>query len=192
MESSIVKFLSKYIALTEEEISVIESQSLVREYPKGTVLLRAGQYAKECYLVFQGCVRKYYLVDGEEKTTEFFTENQPITPASYIKQAPSEYYLSCTEDCILSAGNSERTQQFLIKFPRFAFLLEKITNDLLVDHQLSFDDFKNLPPEKRYSKLVTERPDLVQRVPQYHLASYLGIKPQSLSRIRKRLMDRKP
>ena len=191
MENNIVSFLSKYITLTEEEIRIIEAHSLIREYPKGTLLLRAGQYAKECFLVFRGCVRKYYLVDGEEKTTEFFTENQPITPASYVKKAPSEYYLSCLEDCILSTGTPEKTQQFAEKYPRFASLIGTISNDLLADQQLSFDDFKNLSPEKRYLKFVEERPDLVYRVPQYHLASYLGIKPQSLSRIRKRLSEKK-
>lgn len=187
MENSLVKFLSQYVTLSEEEVQIIKSHNLIKEYKKHSVLLKEEQLASECYFVLKGCVRSYYLLDGEEKTTAFFTENQAITPVSYIKQVPSSYYLSCLEDCILSIGTPEKTDHFLSKFPKFASLMAKISNELLADNQELFDNFKNLPPEKRYLQLLEKRPDLIERVPQYHLASFLGIKPQSLSRIRKRI-----
>ncbi|AHM62623.1 putative transcriptional regulator, Crp/Fnr family protein [Flammeovirgaceae bacterium 311] len=187
METSLIDFLSQYILLSEEEVQIIKKHNLIQEFKKNTILLKEGQVSTECYLVLKGCIRSYYLLDGEEKTTEFFIENQPVTPVSYIKKIPSEYYLSCMEDCILSIGSPEKTHHFLNEFPKFASLIGTISNDLLANHQMLFDDFKNLPPEKRYLKLIDTRPDLVNRVPQYYLASYLGIKPQSLSRIRKRI-----
>jgi len=191
MEKELVKFLSKYITLSEEEIQIIRENNLIREFKKGTILLTEGQVSNVCYLVLKGCVRSYYIVDGEEKTTEFYTENQPITPVSYTEKTPSEYYLSCLEDCFLSIGTQEKTTRFMKEFPKFAILVGIISNELLAKNQVSFDDFKNLSPEKRYLKLLEKRPDLINRVPQYYLASYLGIKPQSLSRIRKRVVDKK-
>ena len=120
---------------------------------------------------------------------DFFTENDPITPVSYTNQAPSKYYLSCVEPCVISTGTTERTQQFLAKFPRFIPIFLKIGDMLKAEEQESVDDFKQLSPEVRYQKLLETRPDLINRVPQYMIASYLGIQPESLSRIRKRILD---
>ncbi|RMF00615.1 MAG: hypothetical protein D6772_06145 [Bacteroidetes bacterium] len=122
---------------------------------------------------------------------EFYTENDPIAPVSYIKQEPSKYYLSCVEPCVISTGTEERTQRFLQEFPRFVPIFVKIGDSLAAKRQVSFDDFKSFPPEVRYQKLLETRPDLVKRVPQYMIASYLGIQPESLSRIRKRMSPEK-
>lgn len=88
MEKEILKYLSKYIALTEDEVKIIIDLNLVRMFKKGTILLREGEVSKVCYMVLSGCVRSYYLVDGEEKTTAFYTEHQPITSVSYVKELP--------------------------------------------------------------------------------------------------------
>lgn len=185
----IVEFIGKYKSLTKEDIEIIRASNIIKPYTKGSFLLKADQIAKECFLLLKGCVRSYYLIGGDDKTTELFTENEAITPVSYYDGKPSEYFIECLEDCVLSTSSEERTQEFLAKFPQYAPLFIQIGNDIMAKKHQSFDEFRNLPPDKRYLKLVELRPDLVQRVPQYHIASYLGIKPQSLSRIRKRLAD---
>lgn len=189
MDEELIKFLSNYISLSEEEAKVFTEYHLVKKYPKGTILLEEGQLAKECYFVLDGCVRTYYSVDGEEKNTAFYMERQPITPVSYIKEKPSEYYVSCLEDCILSVCNDETTEELLEKFPNLKPVLAQISNDLLAENRITADDFKKLSPEEHYLKLLKTKPKLCNRIPQYHLASYLGIKPESLSRIRKRIRD---
>ena len=83
MERDLIDFLSKYTVLSEEDIQIIKDQNLIKEYKKNTILLSEGQVSKECYLVLKGCLRSFYLIDGEEKTTAFYTENQPVTPVSY-------------------------------------------------------------------------------------------------------------
>ena len=135
----------------------------------------------------EGCIRSYYLEDGDEKTTEFYTELETINPVSYIKKEPSEYYIEALEDSIVALGSEERNKQLLQNVPRLGEMLLKMNGDLIVENQIELDDFKKLSPEERYKKLVKTRGDLVQRVPQYHLASYLGITPVSLSRMRKRM-----
>lgn len=187
----LVDYFSQYITLSKEEVQLIKSEDIIREYKKNDFLLKEGQIAKECFLVLKGCVKRYYLEDGEEKIMDFYTENDPIAPVSYTTQEPSKYYLSCVEPSIISTGTEERTQQFLQKFPRFLPVFVKIGDSLSAKKQVFLDDFKNLSPETRYQKLLDSRPDLLNRVPQYMIASYLGIQPESLSRIRKRIWANK-
>jgi hypothetical protein len=76
------------------------------------------------------------------------------------------------------------------KFPKFETLCRILSEELLAKQQIDFDEFKTSSPEQRYLNLLQIRPDLVQRVPQHQLASYLGIKPQSLSRLRARIFEK--
>ncbi|MET0946427.1 MAG: Crp/Fnr family transcriptional regulator [Flavobacterium sp.] len=187
MQNKIIKFITDYIPLSEEEITILNEQNLIISYKKNSILLSQGELAKANYFVLKGCVRSYYLIDGEEKTTEFYTENQGVIPVSYVNKQPSEYYLSCLEDCILALGTPERDKALIEKIPKLKSLIMQMNNEMMAQNQISFDNFKNLSPELRYLKFMETRPDLINRVPQYHLATYLGITPESLSRIRKRI-----
>lgn len=191
MEEEIFKFFSKYINLTDEEKSIIVDNSTFRFYPAGHILLREGQVAEHCFFILKGLVRNYYLQEGEEKVTEIYSELAPINPVSYINNKPSTYFISCIEDCIISISDKNRSDDLFIRIPRLKDIAMQVMADINAKQQLSFDDFKNLEPERRYEKLLEIRPDLVNRVPQYMIASYLGIQPPSLSRIRKRRRDQK-
>jgi len=90
---------------TDEAEAVIDLFPL-KTFKKGTILLRAGEIAKDSYYNFKGLVRQYYLIDGEERNTFFYTEGHSITSmTSYINRAPSKHYLSCIEDTTLSIIN---------------------------------------------------------------------------------------
>jgi len=191
MEEKIIEFITRFIPLSKEEIEIINEQNLIKSYKKGTILLSEGEYAKDCFFVLKGCIRSYHVVDGEEKTTEFYTENQTINPVSYLVKKPSASYLSCLEDCVIALGNDDRNKQLLQKVPKLESMVINLSGTLLAENQDSLDDFKNLSPEKRYKKLIDTRPELFQRVPMYHIASYLGITAVSLSRMRKRISSGK-
>ncbi len=77
------------------------------------------------------------------------------------------------------------------KFPKFETLCRVLSEQLLAKKQSSFEEFKTTSPEQRYLNLLQRRPDLLQRVPQHQLASFLGITPQSLSRLRGRINEKK-
>ena len=191
MTKLLIEYLSQFTSLNEEEIKIIEEQSIIKECKKGEILLKEGQLSKESFLVLQGCVKSYYInKSGDEDITEFYTNNDLIIPVSYTNQKPSTYYLKCIEPCLLSTGNPERTNQFLKQFPKFATICMQINNRLLANKQISFDNYRNFPPETRYQKFIENRSELLNRIPQYMIASYLGIKPQSLSRIRKKLSQK--
>ena len=188
MDNKIIAFIEQYITLTPDEKEATSNQNVIQSYPKDSILLKEGEYAKVCYFVLQGCIRSYHIVAGEEKTTEFYTENDTINPISYLQQEPSEYFLQCTEETIMAVGNEESNRKLMEAVPRLGQMVMKMSGDLLVKNQLSLDDFKKLSAEDRYKKLLENRPDLFQRVPLYYIASYLGITPVSLSRMRKRIL----
>lgn len=191
MQDLLFDFISKYISLTDEEKNAILSLDIFRTVKKGTILLKAGQKSKDSYFVLKGCIRTYYVVDSEEKTTAFYTEMDALTPPCVVTQTPSEYYISCVEDSILTVSNSGMEVEVNSKFPKFDTMCKMLSEELLAKQRIDFDAFKTSSPEQRYMNLIEKRPDLIQRVPQYQLASYLGIKPESLSRLRARITQKK-
>lgn len=191
MQDLLFDFISKYISLTEDEKNALLSLDLFHSVKKGTALLIEGQKSQESYFVLKGCIRVYYIIDGEEKTTAFYTEMEALTPPCVINKSPSEYYVSCVENSILLVSNTDMEVEVNTKFPKFELMCRKLSEELLAKQQIDFDEFKTSSPEQRYLNLLQKRPDLVQRVPQHQLASYLGIKPQSLSRLRARILEKK-
>ncbi len=190
MKNILFDFISKYVSLTEEEKNAIGSPDIFRSVKKGTILLKEGQKSKDSYFVIKGCIRIYYILDSEEKTTDFYTEMETLTPHCVISKTPSEYYISCIEDTIFTVSNSDMEVEINNNFPKFETICKMVSEELLAKQRSDFDAFKISSPEQRYLNLIQKRPDLIQRVPQHQLASYLGIKPQSLSRIRARILEK--
>ena len=191
MQDVLFDFISKYISLTEDEKNAILSLDIFRSVKKGTILLKEGQKSNDSYFILNGCLRKYYIIDGEEKTTAFFTEMDALTPHCVKNEALSEYFISSVEDTILTIANPDMEVEVNSKFPKFEIMCRILSEELLAKQQVNFDEFKISSPEERYLNLLETRPDLIQRVPQHQLASYLGIKPQSLSRLRARIIEKK-
>ncbi|KAB2916879.1 MAG: Crp/Fnr family transcriptional regulator [Bacteroidetes bacterium] len=191
MQDILFGFISKYISLTDDEKNAILSSDIFRTVKKGTILLEEGELSNQSYFVLKGCIRTYYVIDEEEKTTAFYTEMEALTPHCVISKTPSQYYVSCLEDTILTVSNTDMEEEINSKFPRFEIICRKLSEELLAKQRIDFDEFKTSSPEQRYQNLLQKRPDLIQRVPQHQLASYLGIKPQSLSRLRARILEKK-
>jgi CRP-like cAMP-binding protein len=187
MQNLLFDFISKYITLSKEEKEAIVSLDIFHTVKKGTILLKEGQRSRDGYFVLKGCIRTYYVIDGDEKTTAFYTEMEGVTPHCVKTQMPSEYYIACVEDSIVTISNPDMEVELFEKFPKFETLCRVLSEELLAKEQLNFDAFKTSSPEQRYLDLLNKRPDLVQRVPQHQLASFLGIRPQSLSRLRARI-----
>lgn len=190
MQDLLFDFISKYVSLTEDEKNAILSLAIFRSVKKGTTLLKEGEKSNDGYFVLKGCIRTYYIIDGEERTTAFYTEMEALTPHCVVNKAPSDYYISCVTDTILLVSNPDMETETFSKFPKFETLCRILAEELLAKQQIDFDEFKTSSPEQRYLNLLQKRPDLAQRVPQHQLASYLGIKPQSLSRLRARIAEK--
>ncbi|AWV97105.1 Crp/Fnr family transcriptional regulator [Arcticibacterium luteifluviistationis] len=190
MQNLLFDFINKYVTLSDEEKEAMVALDIFRTVKKGTDLLKSGQSSNEGYFVLKGCLRTYYVIDGEEKTTAFYTEMEGITPNCVYTKKTSEYYVATTEDSVISVSNPAMEAGMFERFPKFETICRVIGEELLVKQQINFDDFKTSSPEQRYLNLLENRPDLLQRVPQHQLASFLGIKPQSLSRLKGRIHEK--
>ncbi len=136
----------------------------------------------------KGCVRLYYLIDGEEKTTFFYTENKFITSIrSFTQKEPSNHYLECIEDCTLTLIPYDVEKKLLEKFPKLESFARLILEQELGNYQDMLSTYIVSNPEQRYLNLLKNNSQLLQRVPLFQLASYIGVKAESLSRIRNRV-----
>ncbi len=187
MKNEIVKYISKYTEVTKELEEALTESMFIKHFPKGTILLKEGEISNECFFIFSGCIRGYYIEDGEEITTELYTEEQSATPPAYGKNIPSKLYYECVEDTVATVGTPELETEMYAKYPQLLTMARVMSEVFISKYQEDFIEFKQANPEQRYLNLLDKRPDLFQRVPLHQIASYLGMKPESLSRIRKRL-----
>lgn len=174
--------------LSDEEARAIAETMIIHHYPKGTVLLKEGQISTEVFFVLEGCVRQFYIVDGEEKTNNFFTEEQWVVSINNFGQhIASTHFLDCCMDSTLVVGDRAKEEDLYRRFPKFETVSRRVMGQVFADQQEIMSSYTTDTAEQRYLKLLKSRPDLFQKIPQYQIASYVGVKPESLSRIRKRI-----
>ena len=181
--------LEKVEGLSFEDRQALSKNLPVRTFQKGDHLLRQGASYRECYHVFKGCIRQYFLDDDDnEKTVAFFTEGDTaaLLDADAL-QKPSPYFWECAEESTVLVGDLTRESDILERYPALQKLIRSMLEENLGKSQASLSAFISSSPEQRYLNLVRTRPQLLKRVPQYQIASFLGITAESLSRIRKRL-----
>jgi len=180
--------IQAYIKLTEEELDYVTRFYKKKELGKNEILIQPGQFVKNWYYVEKGCLVFYTLKDGNEKVLEFFTEDDFFTDLySYIKEKPSNVYFRATEPTEVFAINKEDVQKaydYSQQIERFGRLSMQ---DTVVQTYQRVAHLNYLSNEERYLRLIQKRSGLLQRVPQYMIASYLGLTPVGLSKIRKRL-----
>lgn len=164
----------------------------IKNFEKGHILISEGQYYKTSFYVLSGLVRQFKIIDGKEVTSNFYTEDQSIIPSNYAsKDTPSPFTLICEEDSQISVVSYEMERELCTRFPRFEKMCRVTTEQELMTFHEKFSTFIASSPEERYLTLMRERPSLFNRVALYHISSYLGMKPESLSRIRKRISEKK-
>lgn len=192
MNQKLINYFLRIMPISQEEIEAIVETMNVQYYPKGSILLKEGQVSKEVYFVLEGCVRQYFLIDGEEKTSNFFTEEQWVISLNSFNQGiPSNHYLACAEDSALVVGDSAKGEDLYRRFPNLETVSRKVMESVFAEQQQLMGAYFTDTPEQRYLKLTQSRPDLIQKIPQYQIASYVGVKPESLSRIKKRILTQK-
>lgn len=155
--------------------------------PAKTLLLREGEVADTLYLIKKGCLRLYFNQDGKDITFQFFMENDFVSSFdSVYHRSPSLFSLESiepTETLAVKWSDFYRTAQ---ENPILRNLYEeKLIERFRVYQQLFLSRIRNTP-QQRYEELLETRPDIIRRIPQHYIASYLGITPVSLSRIRNR------
>lgn len=171
--------------LNEHLSSLIETSTF--SIPPKTILLEEGKVADKLYLVHKGCLRLFFYNEGKDITFQFFFEGDFVASFdSLYKQQPSLFSLESIEPTEVSAIKRHNFYHLIEQAPSLRKdYEEKIIERFHVYQQLFLSRIKNTP-QQRYEELLKEYPDIIQRIPQHYIASYLGITPVSLSRIRNR------
>jgi CRP/FNR family transcriptional regulator, anaerobic regulatory protein len=182
--------INQIISLTDTEFEQFLAFTEIRKLKKKELILREGEICRAAWFINYGSLRYFYLVNGEEHTGQFFFENSWFTDFnSFLSSQPSKLYVEAlekTEIILISRASIEKLHTQIPKFERFSRLMAE---NAFKGLRNKTEMLANQSPEERYLNLVKERPKLIQRVAQRYIASYLGIKPQSLSRIRRRIFD---
>ena len=190
---NILKNVSKCITLTEEEIQIFTGLLTVRKVPKKTLLLQEGEVCQfEGYLQ-KGCVRIYYLDEnGFEVTLAFAVEDWWISDiASFHYHTPSSLYMETLEDSELLVLTPETKETLLVDVPKFERVFRMLVQRSLTVLQKRLIHTMAKPAADRYLEFIALYPTISQRIPQYYIASYLGVSPEFVSIIRKRLATKK-
>lgn len=184
----LIKTIQQHIPLSSGEEGLITSLFRERKLEKGQHLLKAGEICKHIVFIKTGLVRYYFNNDGEERTSYFNREGEFVCNyASYLPQKPSDINIQALEVSTVYTISHANMQLFYEQVKHGERFGRMAIEAVYVNAISQVASLYNDPPELRYQIFLSRYPDLGQRIPQYLIASYVGVKPQSLSRIRKRL-----
>jgi len=175
--------------LDDENFEELMDAISFREIAPGTVLLSEGEVATTLFFVVRGCLRTFFIKeDGKEITAQFFVEGQMVASfESATTGKPSRAYIEAIEDSIVGSIPLTALEEILSKSTVMRDEFSKFIMKRLVYYMEHCSSYILDNPEKRYLNLLEDSPELVARLPKQYIASYLGITPVSLSRIRSRL-----
>ncbi len=192
MYDQILTRLSQFISLEKSEQDVFLTKLQVREYKKKELILREGEICKHAYFINYGCFRYFYNVDGHENTAQFFFENGWYADyESFLTGRPTKQNIETLEKSEVILLSAKDLQQLYLDIPKFERFGRMMAENAFLGIRQRSEMLENQTAEERYLTLMKERPKVFERIPQHYIASYLGIKPPSLSRIRKRIIENK-
>lgn len=184
--------ISKLIDLEPRELEHFSSKLQVKHFDKKELVLQEGKVCKHSYFINKGCLRYFYNVDGQENTGQFFFENGWYTDyESYLSGRPSKQNIETLEQSEIILLSRSDLQQLFIDIPKFEKFGRIMAENAFLGLRFRNEMLTNQTAEERYLNLMNTRPKVFERVPQHYIASYLGIKAPSLSRIRKRIFDQR-
>ena len=184
-----MKNLSQYLAFkfnfNQTEVDLISECFSLKELGKNDYYLKDGQVCKNISFVEKGGFIFYQNIDGEESVCDFAFDNDWLAQyKSLLSQQPSDLNIRATEKSIIKVMNMKKIDELSKKMPSVNIMRSTMAEEYFTKSTQRATNLTNLDAKERYDVLLNERPDIHQRLPQYYIASYLGIKPQSLSRIR--------
>ncbi|WP_342085136.1 Crp/Fnr family transcriptional regulator [Dyadobacter sp. OTU695] len=177
------------VSLSEEEWALLGGAFTERAVDSKTVITSEGEIEKEIYFIASGLVRLFYKTKDNDQITAFiFCENMFASSLeSFIRQQPSTQNLETLENCTLLVLSKDKLDALYEQVPKTHVLMRKVMEARFVASQQLLSSYILAGPKERYELFAHQYPHLVQRVPLYILATFLGITPVSLSRIRRRI-----
>lgn len=188
MSSPLLLHISKFVSLTAEEEEIVTEHIRRSTIKKKAWLLSEGDICRSNYFVEKGCLRMYYITEkGTEQITQFALENWWLADnMSFLMQKPSPFFIQAIEDTQVIALDHSRQDELLQQVPKMERYFRLIMQRGFAAMQMRVKYLHDFSKEDAYLQFSSQFPDFVQRIPQYMLASYLGLTPEYLSEIRKK------
>lgn len=190
MTDNFLTLFDSYVKLTDSDMEICKQYFEFKSLPKNNIIEEENSVPKHLYFITSGFMRLfYYDGNGDEITTLIASPNSFITSfLNFIHGKKSNENLECITDCEFYKIERNNLLELIDKNENFQKFSLVIFEQAMATTQIRANDFATLTADLRYKKLIEQQPEIIQNVPIQYIASYLGIKPQSLSRIRKQLI----
>jgi CRP-like cAMP-binding protein len=193
MLDTLRQFVSRYVALSDEEFALLARMLEIRNFDKKQQLIAAGEVENYLNFIVKGLVRKYFQKGKEEVITQIARENDIISSSvSFLSGEPSTYFVETLEPCVFLSVSRQNIEKLYNESPRIERLGRLIiTNVFLQKEQWEHESIR-MDTRERFLRFIQNNSDLVQRVPQKYLASYLNMKPETFSRLKHLVKKQRP
>lgn len=191
MTSNLIQFIKHIVPFTDQEIQ--ESGFLFSEttLKKGELWVKEGELKSDVLFVNKGMLRSYFVKNEVEKTFNLTIENQIVTPTeSYSYGLPSTDFIQAVEDTHLCNISRESLDILFAQSAKWERLGRLLYESYTIEQEIRLRSFIAESAKERYERLYKNQPQLIQRTPQIYLANFLGITPQSLSRLRRKIIPK--
>lgn len=184
-----IKHLKKYIPLTADDLVVLSSYVKIKAFKKKQFLLAEGQVCKANYFVEIGLLRMFYINNkGIEQITQFALANWWLSDyMSLLTQSPSKFYIQAVENSTIVSIEEHQQEELFKRLPQLERYFRIMTQRAYAAAQMRVKYNHDYSKEENYRVFVSLFPEFIQRIPQYMLASYLGLTPEYLSELRKKV-----
>ena len=187
MKKNIRPAISDFIEFTDSEWLEVSKDFLEKKIDKGDFFIEEGEHSNYVGFINEGLLSYYYLVNGKKFIRGFFFGNDFISNyTSFLSNEKSKAYIQALENTSITLIHKTKISQLYQKTSKFQQLGRMLTEHFFMLVSEKYEDLLLKSPEERYLNLIENRPNVIQSIPQYMIASWLGITPEALSRIRKR------
>jgi len=189
---TILENIAKHVVLTKKQQYLFISKTETKQFKTKTILLSAGEVATCTYFVNSGILRSFNINDNIiEHVLHFACEGWWIGDMySYISEKPGNLFIEVLEDAEVVIITKENQQQLYQEIPKLERFFRILAENSLVAHQERLMDNLSLTAEERFEKFCSKYPTLIQKVPQKHIASYIGVTPEFFSKMKARLLKK--
>lgn len=183
------KLVKSVVGCSDNDLLLLNSLLKEYKYKKNSIVVNKGKVANMMYFINEGCLRAYFTIEGKEIITHLSSKNEFITAfLSFTNRENSDVEVQCLTDCVLLGLTWENLQMLTGTYNIWYKFERKMKENALVKNEKRIRHQIILTAKQRYKMFVSEYPYLVQNCPIKYIASYLGIHPESLSRIRKEVV----
>ncbi|TDY05770.1 Crp/Fnr family transcriptional regulator [Meridianimaribacter flavus] len=182
----LIEYINRYVRLTQNEINLLLENTTHRKYLKGQYIVQQGDICRFESFVIKGCLKTFYVDnEGQEHVVLFAIENWWTADlGSFLTQKPADYNVQCIENTEVIQFSFEKMEFLYQKIPKLERFFRIIIQKAFVASEKRIVRNFSLPAKERYLEFKNTYPQIEQRVPQYLIASYLGITKEFLSKIR--------